>query len=113
MPVINICTQNKDKAGDVVPGRRRRGRSMEDTRAMLDKAKKKKVGIIGMKVANPGFLGADTDALLEEAFPEEDGFSKHQKLYAWMLRHEAVASVLVGIRSANHLMEAIAVGNKA
>ena len=113
MPVINICTQNADKAGSPEPGRRRRGRNIEDTSGMLDKAKKKGVGIIGMKVANPGFLGSEADALLKEAFPEENGLSKHQKLYSWMLRHDAVASVLVGIRSANHLMEAIAVGNRA
>ena len=80
---------------------------------MLKMAKKKKVGIIGMKVANPGFMGADTDALLEKAFPEDEGLSRHQKLYSWMLRDDAVSAVLVGIRSGKHLMEAIAVGNKA
>jgi L-galactose dehydrogenase/L-glyceraldehyde 3-phosphate reductase len=113
MPVINICTQNPDAAGELAPGRRRRGRGIDDTRNMLKMAKKKKVGIIGMKVANPGFMGTQADALLKEAFPEEEGLSKHQKLYSWMLRDDAVASVLVGIRSAKHLMEAIAVGNKA
>jgi aryl-alcohol dehydrogenase-like predicted oxidoreductase len=116
MPVINICTQNPDRAGAVQPrgGRRRgRGRELEDTRAMLKAAARKKVGIIGMKVANGQYLGAGTDALLAEAFPEETGLSRHQKLYTWMLRQEGVTAVLVGLRNLKHLQEAIAVGRLA
>lgn len=116
MPVINICTQNPDKAGAVQPRggrRRRRGRELEDTRPMLKAAIKKKVGIIGMKVANGGYLGANTDELLAKAFPKETGLSRHQKLYSWMLQQKGVASVIVGIRQATHLKEAIAVGKLA
>jgi aryl-alcohol dehydrogenase-like predicted oxidoreductase len=113
MPVVNICTQNPGAAGDVAKGRRRRGRGIEDTRAMLKKAKEKKVGIIGMKVANPGFLGANTDKLLDAAFPKDSRLSRHQKLYAWALKQEGVASVIVGIRSALHLRQAIEVGKLA
>ena len=114
MPVINICTQNPDKAGPVQAGRRRgRGRTIEDTRSMLEEAKRKKVGIIGMKVANGGYLGANTDALLAKAFPEETGLSRHQKLYTWMLQQEGIAAVLVGLRKVTDLKEAIAVGKAA
>lgn len=114
MPVINICTQNPDQAGAVAPRggrRRRRGRDIEDTRAMLKAAAGKKVGIIGMKVANGGFLGANADQLLADAFPQENGLSRHQKLYTWMLRQEGISAVLVGIRDVRHLKEAIEVGN--
>jgi aryl-alcohol dehydrogenase-like predicted oxidoreductase len=115
MPVINICTQNPDRVGDVQSGggrRRRRGRSIEDTRAMLKAAVRKKVGIIGMKVANGGYLGAGHEDLLAQAFPGETGLSRHQKLYTWMLRQEGISAVLVGIRNATHLKEAIAVGKR-
>jgi aryl-alcohol dehydrogenase-like predicted oxidoreductase len=113
MPVINICTQKPDEAGDVKPGRRRqRGRPVEDTRPMLKAAIKKKVGIIGMKVANPGFLGSNTQALLDKAFPRSD-LSLHQKAYTWMLKQEGISSVIVGIGNANHLKEAIEVGKLA
>ncbi|MHC4816641.1 MAG: aldo/keto reductase [Planctomycetota bacterium] len=111
MPVINICTQRPDEAGDVKQGRRRRrGRPIEDTRQMLKAAIKKKVGIIGMKVANPGFLGANTQALLDKAFPEDSRLSLHQKAYTWMLKQEGISSVIVGIRKVPHLKEAIQVG---
>ena len=110
MPVINICTQHPDDAGDVQGGRRRRrGRPIEDTRPMLKAAIKRKVGIIGMKVANPGFLGANTQALLDKAFPRSD-LSLHQKAYTWMLQQEGISSVIVGIRNAMHLKQAIEVG---
>jgi aryl-alcohol dehydrogenase-like predicted oxidoreductase len=110
MPVINICTQNPDKAGPAPQGRRRRGRSIEDTTRILPAAKRKKVGIVGMKVANPGFLGSNTDLLLSGEYPADSPLSRHQKLYSWMLREESLASVIVGIRSVKHLQEAIAVG---
>lgn len=112
MPVINICTQNPEEAGEVAPrgGRRRRGRTVEDTRPMLKAAIRKKVGIIGMKVANGGFLGGNTDQLLAEAFPEKSGLSRHQQLYTWMLRQEGISAVLVGIRDVKHLKQAIEVG---
>ncbi len=111
MPVINICTQKPDEAGDVKPGgRRNRGRPVEDTRPMLKAAIRKKVGIIGMKVANFRFLGANTQALLEKAFPEDSPLSLHQKAYIWMLRQEGISSVLVGIGNAMHLKQAIEVG---
>ena len=80
---------------------------------MLKAAARKKIGIIGMKVANPQYLGANTDALLAEAFPEETGLSRHQKLYAWMLQQEGITAVLVGLRQVSHLKEAIAVGKLA
>ncbi|MHC4136677.1 MAG: aldo/keto reductase [Planctomycetota bacterium] len=116
MPVINICTQNPDKAGAVQQRggrRRRRGREVEDTRPMLKAAIRKKVGIIGMKVANGGYLGANFQDLLAEAFPKETGLSRHQKLYTWMLKQEGISSVIVGIRNAMHLKEAIEVGKLA
>jgi len=113
MPVLNICTQNPDKAGPAKPGRRRRGRTLDDTREMLKQARAKKVGIIAMKVANPGFLGANTDALLADAFPKDSPLSRHQKLYAWALQQDGVSSVIVGIRSALHLKQAIEVGKLA
>ncbi|MHC5050728.1 MAG: aldo/keto reductase, partial [Planctomycetota bacterium] len=114
MPVINICTQKPDEAGDVKPGRRRqRGRPVEDTRPMLKAAIKKKVGIIGMKVANFRFLGANTQALLDKTFPEDSNLSLHQKAYTWMLKQEGISSVIVGIGNANHLKEAIEVGKLA
>ena len=113
MPVINICTQNPDEAGDVRKGRRRKGRPIQDTRRMLKEAKRKQVGIIGMKVANPGFLGANTQALLTKAFPKDTRLSLHQRAYTWMLKQEGISSVIVGIRNAMHLKEAIAVGKLA
>ena len=48
-----------------------------------------------------------------EAFPEETGLSRHQKLYAWMLQQEGIAAVLVGLRRVTDLKEAIAVGKAA
>jgi predicted aldo/keto reductase-like oxidoreductase len=115
MPVINICTQNPDKAGELrAHGRRRgRGRGIEDTRKMLIDAQRKEVGIIGMKVANGGYLGADTDELLAKAFPKESSLSRHQKLYTWMLEQKGIAAVVVGIREVKHLKEAIEVGKLA
>ena len=113
MPAINICTQNPEKAGAVEGQGRKRGRSIDDTRPMLKAAKRKRVGIIGMKVANPGFLGTNVDALLADAFPEESSLSRHQKLYSWMLGQEGISSVIVGIRSAMHLKQAIEVGKLA
>ncbi len=118
MPVANLCTQNPEKAvaGEEAPprrGRRRRGRKPLDTRDMLKLAKKKDVGIIAMKVANPGFLTSKTDDLLSAAFPGASPLSRHQKLYSWLLGQEGVSAVVVGIRSASHLKEAIAVGRAA
>jgi aryl-alcohol dehydrogenase-like predicted oxidoreductase len=110
MPVVNICTQNPGDAGDLKKGRRRRGRMIEDTRPMLKAAKKKKVGIIGMKVANPGFLGANAQALLSKAFPKDTKLSFHQMAYTWMLKQEGIAAVIVGIRNQMHLKQAIEVG---
>lgn len=109
MPVANICTQNPDRAGQLPSGGRRR-RGIEDTRGVLETAAKRKVGLVAMKVANPGYLTDRTDALLAEAFPAESPLSRHQKLYTWMLNQEGVSSVVVGIRSVLHLREAIAVG---
>lgn len=112
LTVINICTQNQEEAGPVKQGRggRGRGRGIEDTVSMLKKAKAKNVGMMAMKVANPGYLGTGTDALLGKAFPEADGFSRHQRLYRYALSQEGVHTDVVGIRSALHLKEAIAFG---
>ncbi len=110
MPVANICTQNATNAGALQQGRKGRGRALEDTKPMLAVAKKKKVGLVAMKVANPGYLSAKTDALLAEQFPKDSQLSRHQKLYTYMLGQEGVSAVVVGIRSVLHLKEMIAVG---
>lgn len=112
LTVLNICTLNAAEAGAVAPGRggRGRGRSIEDARELLKKAKAKNVGVMAMKVANPGYLGSGTDALLGKAFPEEDGLSRHQRLYRYALDQDGVHTDVVGIRSALHLKEAIALG---
>lgn len=106
MPVLNICTQSGKSGSDT-------RRPVEDTRRMLKAAKKKNLGIVGMKVANPGYLGRDTDALLDKEFGKDSALSRHQKLYRYMLMQEGVSSVVVGIRAAKHLMEAIEVGQLA
>jgi aryl-alcohol dehydrogenase-like predicted oxidoreductase len=106
MPVINICTQS----GKSASGTRR---PVEDTRKMLKAAKKKNFGIVGMKVANPGFLGRDADTLLDKEFGGDSNLSRHQKLYRYMLKQEGVNSVVVGIRAAKHLKEAVEVGKIA
>jgi len=108
MPVINISTQNPDEAGGV-----KKGRPVEDTRPMLKAAIRKKVGIIGMKVANFRFLGGNTKDLLNRAFPQESRLSLHQKAYTWMLEQEGISAVVVGITSATHLKQAIEVGKLA
>lgn len=109
--VLNICTQNVEKAGALEPGRgRRRQRSMEDTRAALKKAKKKGLGILAMKVANGGFLGPKTDELLAGWKGPVEAVSRHQKLYAYALGLEEVATVVIGIKEAKHLKEAVAIG---
>ena len=114
MPVANICTQNPADAGAAQgPGRRGGGRSLEDTRSVLESAAKAKVGIVAMKVANPGYLSDQADTLLAKAFPEDSGLSRHQKLYAWMLKQQGVAAVVVGVRSVLHVREMIAVGAAA
>ena len=77
---------------------------------MLAQAKAKNVGVMAMKVANPGYLGDGTDALLAQAFPGESAFSRHQKLYQFALDQAGVAVDVIGIRSALHLKEAIALG---
>lgn len=112
LTVINICTQNQAQAGQVQPGRgrRQRGRPIEDTTALLKKAKAKNIGVMAMKVANGGYLGSGTDALLGKAFPDETPFSRHQRLYRYALDQEGVHTDVVGIRSALHLKEAIALG---
>jgi aryl-alcohol dehydrogenase-like predicted oxidoreductase len=108
--VINICTQNPDEAGSSAGGGRR-GRSVEDTRALLKAAKAKDVGVMVMKAANGGFLAPATDALLQSrcaGLPA--GWSRHQKLYAYALGQEGVSTVVVGIQSVNHLKEAVDIG---
>jgi aryl-alcohol dehydrogenase-like predicted oxidoreductase len=109
MPVLNIASQNSDDAGPAAQGRRRRGRSIEDTTTLLKEANKKQIGIVAMKAAQNGFLGQHTDKLLEEAFPKDSKLSRHQKLYTYMLKQEGVCSVVVGIGAAKHLMEALEV----
>lgn len=109
MPVANICTQNASRAGQLPSGRRGR-RSLEDTTKVLKTAARRKVGLVAMKAANPGYLTPEADKLLAEAFPADSPLSRHQKLYKWMLDQEGVSSVVVGIRSVTHLREAIAVG---
>ncbi len=113
MPVANICTQNPAAAGQPAKGRRGRGRAIEDTRKVLEAAGKKKVGLVAMKVANGGYLTDATDKLLEKEFPKDSELSRHQKLYAYMLKQSGVSGVAVGIRSAKHLREAITVGTQA
>lgn len=111
LTVVNICTQNQDRAGDVAPppgGRRRSGRGILDTRALLERAKEKNVGVMAMKVANGGFLGEKTDELLAEAFPGASTLSRHQKLYTYGLGLPGVSTVVIGIRNATHLKEALA-----
>lgn len=108
--VLNICTQNVGEAGALQPGRGGRTRSLEDTRAALQKAKKKGLGILAMKVANPGFLGPRTDELLDKWTAPAAARSRHQKLYAYALGLDEVATVVVGIRNATHLKEAVAIG---
>ncbi|MHC4473764.1 MAG: aldo/keto reductase [Planctomycetota bacterium] len=120
MPVVNVCTHNAVTQNQAPSGRRRRGRGIEDTGKMLAEAKKKNVGIIGMKVANPGFLkmqdhrqmilAPEVAKIIEKALPDSASFSTHQKLYAYMLKQEGVSSVVVGLRDVRHLKEAIAVG---
>jgi aryl-alcohol dehydrogenase-like predicted oxidoreductase len=112
LTVINICTQNQAEAGQAQPGRggRQRGRPIEDTTALLKKAKAKNVGVMAMKVANGGYLGSGTDALLAKAFPGESALSRHQKLYRYALDQAGVCVDVVGIRSALHLKEAIELG---
>lgn len=109
--VINVCTQNPDKAGEPTPGRRRRGRPILDTRGLLKAAKRKKVGVMAMKVANSGYLGDGTDDLLAEEFPADSPLSRHQKLYTCALRQDGLHTVVVGIRNALHLKEAIEIGS--
>jgi len=114
MPVANICTQNPSAAGQPAQGRRRgRGRAIEDTREVLEAAAKKKVGLVAMKVANGGYLTGATDKLLEKEFPKDSKLSRHQKLYTYMLKQTGVSAVVVGIRSATHLREALVVGASA
>lgn len=101
--VANICTQNTADAGET-------RRSVEDTRKMLLNAKKKDVGILAMKVANNGFLGTGTDKLLTSWKAPSASLSRHQKLYAYALGMPEIATVVVGIKNATHLREAVAVG---
>ncbi len=115
--VLNICSQNATRAGqpEEAPGGRRGrgrgpGRQTEDTTAFLKKAKAKNLGVMAMKVANDGFMTANTNALLAEAFPDDTGWSRHQKLYKYGLGMDGVSTVIVGMRSVLHLREAIAVG---
>jgi len=111
MPVANICTQNAADAGALPSGGRRgRGRALEDTRPMLETAAKRKVGLVAMKVANPGYLSQKTDALLAKQFPQDSKLSRHQKLYTYMLGQPGVSAVVVGVRSVLHLKEMIEVG---
>ena len=112
LTVINICTQNQAESGQAPQGdgRRQRGRPIEDTTALLKKAKAKNIGVMAMKVANPGYLGGGTDALLAKAFPGESAFSRHQKLYRYTLDQAGVCTDVVGIRSALHLKEAVELG---
>ena len=77
---------------------------------MLATAKKNKVGLVAMKVANPGYLSEKTDALLAKAFPAASKLSRHQKLYTYMLGQPGVSAVVVGIRSVLHLKEMLEVG---
>lgn len=113
MPVANICTQNPSAAGQPKQRKGGRGRGVEDTRPILKAAAKKKVGLVAMKVANDGYLTPATDKLLAKAFPEESKLSRHQKLYTYMLTQPGVCAVVVGIRSATHIREAIEVGVNA
>ena len=101
--VANICTQNPTASG----GARR---DIDDTRAMLKKALKKDVGILAMKVANGGFLGSQTDTLLGKYKAPAGAKSRHQKLYAYAAQMPEIATVVVGIRNAMHLREAVEVG---
>ena len=50
---------------------------------------------------------------IEQAAQVEYPLSRHQKLYPYMLKQQGVSAVVVGIYSATHLREALAVGKQA
>jgi aryl-alcohol dehydrogenase-like predicted oxidoreductase len=110
MPVANVCTQNPEKVGGFSRPARRGQRGPLDTRKMLELAKEKNVGVIAMKCAQHRFLTANAEDLVNAEFPDDSTWSKHQKLYAYMLGQPGVSSVVVGITSIRHLREALEVG---
>lgn len=110
LTVINVCTQNAEKAGQLA-GKDGKGRPVEDTRELVKAAQKKNVGLLAMKVANGGYLTPATDDLLAKEFPADSPLSRAQKLYTYGLRQEGVSAVLAGLRSVQHLQEAVAVGS--
>ncbi|MEN8150486.1 MAG: aldo/keto reductase [Planctomycetota bacterium] len=115
MPVMNVATENFAKAKVERPkegeGKKKRwGRKPEDTANMMKLAKKKNVGMVIMKAANPGFLSSNVDDLLKAEFPKDSKLSRHQKLYSFALATKGTSSVTVGINALTHLKEAIALG---
>jgi len=107
LTVINVCTLNAAESGTPPAGRRQPGRPAEDVAGLVKMAKKKNVGVMAMKVANPGYLSSQTDALLDRAYPGASSLSRHQRLYRYALDHEGVCTDLVGIRNVTHLKEAV------
>ncbi|MHC4547789.1 MAG: aldo/keto reductase [Planctomycetota bacterium] len=105
LSVFNVCTQKASRAGPIRG--RRGGRLAEDTRKLAEMAKRKNVALLAMKCANGGFLSPNTDELLKGEFPPDSPLSRHQKLYDFCLKQEGVSAVVLGIRSALHLQEAL------